>query len=304
MNTIEMAKIYQQELDKQVVVAAVTGFMEENAGQVKYNGGNEIKIPKISMDGLGTYDRSNGYTDGSVTLAYETHVLTQDRGRSFSIDTIDVNESNFVAAAGNLMSQFQATRVIPEIDAYRISKIASQAISAGKNTNGYVANASDILAQLKADIVAIKDVAGDIELVIMMATPVLAVLEQADQLTRFLNVGTLEKAGIETQVKSIDGNIILPVPSARMKTAYVFNDGKTAGQEAGGFAPADSARNVNWVIIPRHTPIAISKTDVIRIFDPMQNQAANAWKIDYRKYHDIFIPDNQLEVVKVNIKEV
>ena len=44
-NSIEYAKIYQSALDKVYKATAKTGWMEANAGMVKYNGGNEIKIP-------------------------------------------------------------------------------------------------------------------------------------------------------------------------------------------------------------------------------------------------------------------
>ena len=50
-----------------------------------------------------------------------------------------------------------------------------------------------------------------------------------------------------------------------MKTAYVFNDGKTTGQEKGGFKPDTAAKGINWIIIARRAPIAVSKTDKIRI---------------------------------------
>ena len=36
-------------------------------------------------------------------------------------------------------------------------------------------------------------------------------------------------------------------------------------------------------------PIAVSRTDKVRIFDPETNQSARAWAIDYRKYHDLWI---------------
>ena len=36
-------------------------------------------------------------------------------------------------------------------------------------------------------------------------------------------------------------------------------------------------------------------------FDPPTNQNANAWKIDYRKYHDLWIADNSMDGVFVNV---
>lgn len=302
-NVLEYAKIFQQELDKQVVAQATSGWMEANAGMVKYNGGNECKIPKLTMDGLGDYDRTNGFVDGSVTLEFETKTLTQDRGRTFQLDRMDVDETNFVATAGAVMGEFQRTLVIPEIDAYRYSSIASQAITKSAAVGGYVASATDILAKLKADINAIYDEVGEIPLVITMNMLIAAILDESKELQRQLNVIDFKRGEISTKVLAIDENPIIKVPSSRMKTKYVFKDGKTSGQEAGGFAPDATAKNINWIITPRTAPIAVSKTDNMRIFDPNTNQKADAWKLDYRKYHDLWIKDNQFKTIKVNIKE-
>ncbi|TDT63420.1 hypothetical protein [Fonticella tunisiensis] len=302
-NVLEYAKIFQQELDKQVVAEATSGWMETNAGLVKYNGGNEVKIPKMVMDGLGNYDRTNGFVEGSVTLEYETRTLTQDRGRTFQLDRMDVDETNFVATAAAVMGEFQRTKVIPEIDAYRYSSIASQAIAKGRAVGGYTASESDIIKKLKYDIAEIYDVAGEIPLVIILSGAIAQILDTSTELTKQLGVVEFTKGTINTKVKAIDEVPILKVPSARMKTAYVFNDGKTTGQTAGGFVPAAGAKNINWIICPRTAPIAVSKTDKIRIFEPDTNQKADAWKIDYRKYHDLWILDNQFDNIKVNIKE-
>ena len=59
-NTVEYAKVFQSELDRQICEGATSGWMEDNAGQVIYNGGKEIKLPKMSLQGLGDYDRDEG----------------------------------------------------------------------------------------------------------------------------------------------------------------------------------------------------------------------------------------------------
>ena len=302
-NVLEYAKLFQQELDKQVVAQATSGWMEANAGLVKYNGGNEVKIPILDMDGLGDYDRTNGFVDGSVNLSYETKTLTQDRGRTFQLDRMDVDETNFVATAANVMGEFQRTRVIPEIDSYRYSKIATDAIAKSAAVGGYAASEADILKKLKEDVYAIYDVAGEIPLVITMNMAIAMILENSTELSKQLSVLDFSQGEIKTKVKGVDDNPIIKVPSTRMKTKYVFNDGKTAGQTVGGFVPDVAAQNINWIIMPRTAPIAISKTDKIRIFEPDTNQKADAWKIDYRKYHDLWIKDNQFKTIRVNIKE-
>ena len=302
-NVIECAKIFQQELDKQVVAQATSGWMEANAGLVKYNGGNEVKIPKIGMDGLGDYDRAQGFVEGAVTLEYETKTLTQDRGRTFMLDRMDVDETNFVATAANVMGEFQRTKVIPEIDAYRYSSIATQAIAKNAAVGGYTPSETNILTKLKEDIYAIYDVAGEIPLVITMNMQVAAIIENSAELNKMLSVIDFTQGDVKTTVRAIDNNPIIKVPSLRMKTQYEFYDGKSTGQTAGGFVAHTNAKNINWIITPRTAPIAVSKTDNIRIFTPEQNQKADAWKIDYRKYHDLWIKDNQFNAIRVNIKE-
>lgn len=90
------------------------------------------------------------------------------------------------------------------------------------------------------------------------------------------------------------------VPSARLKTAYVFNDGKTTGQTGGGFTPASGALNINWIISSARAPIAVSKTDRMKIFDPVTNQNADAWLIEYRKFHELWVADNKIPAVRVS----
>lgn len=302
-NTIAYATLFQQALDKAAVANLTSGWMDANAGQVIYNGGKEVKIPKMNMDGLGDYDRANGFAQGSITLEYETKTMTQDRGRTFMLDSMDVNESNFVANATNAMGQFQKTKVVPEIDAYRYSKIAALAIAGKVASGGNTIDETNVLKLLKADITAIEDIVGDIPLVITMSTPIAAILDQNEKISKRLDVTEFTKGDVVTKVKSFDGHPIVKVPSARMKTSYTFYDGKTGGQTAGGFVAAEDAKDINWIITPMYAPIAVNKTDKVRIFDPNTNQDADAWKLDYRKYHDLWIMDEALKICRVNIKE-
>jgi hypothetical protein len=82
-----------------------------------------------------------------------------------------------------------------------------------------------------------------------------------------------------------------------MKTAYNFLSGAD-----GGFTPTASAKDINWLICPKTAPIAVSKTDNVKIIAPESNQFADAWDIDYRKYHDLFLPGSKRDVVAVSVK--
>jgi hypothetical protein len=301
INTLEMAKIFQTSLDKQMLVGATSGWMETNAGSVKYTGGDTVRMPEISTTGLARYDRDNGFNRGAVTLSYRDYKLTQDRGRTFHLDAMDVDESNFIAAAGNVMGEFQRLQVVPEVDAYRYSKIAALAKGATHETAAFTPDKDNILEQLDTELTKIQDIVGDGEpLVIIMATPVRTILNNVKNVQRYIDVAQFKAGVIDTKVRTYNDVPILSVPSARMKTAYVFNDGTTAGQEAGGFKADTAAKPINWIIMARRAPIAVSKTDKTRIFEPSVNQKADAWKLDYRKFHDLWIPNNRLAGVWVN----
>ena len=302
INTLEMAKIFQQSLDKQMGIEATSGWMESNAQNVKYNGGDTVRMPRISTTGMARYDRDNGFHQGAVTLTYDDYKLTQDRGRTFHLDSMDVDESNFIATAGNVMGEFQRLQVIPEVDAYRYSRIAALAKGASRTTDGFTPSETNILAQLDKEITDLQDTIGESEpLLILMATPIRTVLNNVKNIERHLDVTQFKAGAIDTKVKTYNEIPIFSVPSLRMKTAYVFNDGKTTGQEAGGFKADTGAKSINWIIISRRAPIAISKTDKVRIFAPDVNQKADAWKLDYRKFHDLWIPRNKLAGVWANI---
>lgn len=301
INTLQYSQQFQTVLDAQMLAGATSAFMEANAGQVKYDGGDTVHIPEISMQGLAKYDRDEGFNQGSVTLKFNPYKMTQDRGRTFQLDSMDVNETNFVATAGTVMGEFQRTQVIPEIDSYRYSKIAALATAENKVTTGFTPAVATILEKLEAEITEIQDVVGEDEgLIIVMSTKLRTILNNADKFNRYLNVAEFKNGSVNTTVKSFNDIPILGVPSARMKTAYVFNDGKTASQQAGGFKADTGAKDINWIIMPQRAPIAVSKTDKVRVFTPDVNQKADAWKIDYRKYHDLWIPKNRFAAIRVN----
>lgn len=299
INTLEYAKIFQSQLDRQIVEGATSGWMEDNAGQVKYSGGNEVKIPTISTQGLGDYDRDNGFVRGAVTLSYETYKMTQDRARTFSLDAMDVDESNFIANAGNVMGVFQTEHVIPEIDSYRYSRIFALAKAGGKVTEGYTVAKATVVEKLKADIQGIRNtVSLNADLVIIMSPITAGILSDALENSRRIDIGNFKQGEIDLTIKKFDGLPIIEVPSARLKTLYKKQDGKTVGQEAGGLVADTNAKDINWIITSKNVPIAVSKTDLTRIFTPMVNQQADAWKIDYRKYHDIWIPKQRLSLIR------
>lgn len=301
-NTLAYAEKLQTALDKKAEADLTSGWMDANAGQVIYHGGRDIKIPKMSFTGLKDYDRENGYPAGGVTLEYETMTMTMDRGTKFQLDEMDIDETNFVASASTVAGEFQRLEVVPEVDAYRYSKIAAECKT---NAVTYDVDPLTVLEALIEDIAAVVDEVGENEkLVISINALVKAQLEKLKEFKTIVAVDDFVRGEIRTKVRTINDVPLLPVPSTRMRDKYVFNDGKTDGQKDGGFAPADDAKQINWIVMPKRAPIAVCKQDKCRIFTPDQNKDADAWQVNYRKYHDIWVKDSYKDVIRTSIGKI
>ena len=303
LNTLQYAQILMQALDQKAIQTMATGWMDSNSGQVKYAGGNEVKIPTMSTQGLANYGRADqsGFVKGGATLSYNTYTMSQDRGRLFMLDRNDVDESNFIATATQVMNVFQDENVIPEIDAYRISKLASTAITLGTMVeDGYTPANSTIVEKIKNGIKDIRKQGYNGSLVCQISFDALMEVELA--MAGKLNSNTFSAGGFNTTCPSIDGVPLIPVPDNRMYTAITLNDGVTVGQEAGGYVKGTTAKDINFVLIPMTTPIAVTKQDNMRIFTPDINQSADAWQMDYRRYHELWVLENKKSSIYLNTK--
>ena len=123
-NSITLFKKYTDLLDEVYKNASVTSMLDGDMSLVQMGANtNEIIIPKISMDGLADYSRNGGYVGGDVTLTNETVKFNYDRGRRFTVDAMD-NEETAGVAFGKLSSEFIRTKVAPEMDAFRFAAYA------------------------------------------------------------------------------------------------------------------------------------------------------------------------------------
>ena len=145
MNNINKFKKYADMLDEVYKTSSKTGVLESGS-ELFRQGANasEIVIPKMSMDGLGNYSRNSGYLDGSVELTFETKPFTYERGRAFSVDAMD-NEETAGVAFGSLAGEFIRTKVIPELDAVRFAGYAAK----GTKKTETLTDAESILSAIR-----------------------------------------------------------------------------------------------------------------------------------------------------------
>ncbi len=295
-NSIAYASKLTEQLDKLFVQSAVTGFLTDNALRAKFVGAHTVLIPDMELSGLGDYDRANGFADGSVTVSNTSITLTQDRGRSFMLDAQDEDEAGAANLAGQVLGEFVRTKVVPEVDAYCLSKLAGIATDAAQTdtlASGETLDAN-VFALLQRLINKVRDNVGYDETLVAFVDPtVYDALMATPEISRYLRMDEFSKGEIHTQVHHIDNVAILPVPSSRMKTAYDYLDGTTSGETDGGFVPAADAGSIGALVMPKKGASLIRKTEKLRTFAPDQNQKADAYKFDYRLYYDLLVKKNQ-----------
>lgn len=295
-NNLEMAQLFQTKLDQQVAVASLTAYMEPNASQVVYTGGDTVKMPSLDVTtGLANYSRTEGYKQGDIDLKYESYKLTQDRGRAFQIDAMDVDESAFLATATNVMAEFQRKHVIPEIDAYRLAVIAGKAETGGYVTDGAAITDAQLLDALLDDLAAVEDRVGSTGLRVHMSATTRRRLAKSERAGSLFAPG-IQGGNLRARLETINDAAVVVTPQRCLSTGITMS-------ATDGWAPTVGKKRVNWLIVPEGKPMAVSKTDLPRIFDPITNQKANAWAIDYRKFHDIWVFKNQLGGFHVNTGE-
>ena len=154
-NAIETAKSYVPLLDEVYALAVLTSDLD-GAPELVQQGANanELIIPKMAMQGLADYSRNSGYVKGDVTMTNETVKCNFDRGRMFTIDTMDDLETAGLAF-GRLAGEFIRTKVAPELDAFRFASYS--AISGVGKREETLADGSAVIAALRAGITAMDE---------------------------------------------------------------------------------------------------------------------------------------------------
>lgn len=294
INTIATAEKFSSELDKAFVQKAVTGFLADNVLRAKFVGAKTVLIPNIDFVGLVDYDRDNGFNRAAVTVANEPFTMAMDRGRSLQIDREDIDETGVANLAGQVMGEYVRTKAVPEADAYVLSKLAGIANEKG-HVEPWVDNSPyQVFNKMVRNI---QDVVGyDEEIVAFVDSAAMAAIDNSAEFTRSITVSDFKQGDINLKVKSINGIALIPVSSARMKSAYDFVK-SASGPSEGGFAPDEAAKDIHMLVLPKKAASLVKKTEKMRIWTPEQNLNADAYKFDYRIYYDVFVKKSAIDSI-------
>lgn len=262
-NAINLAQQFVPVLDKVYKSACLTAVMDGSSELAKQGASaHELVIPTMEMDGLGDYSRNSGYAAGDVTLTYQTVECNFDRGRMFTVDAMDDQESAGIAF-GQLSGEFIRTKVAPELDAFRFASYASaEGIS---KASGSLTTGAAVVKAIRAAVTKMDEDEVAPESRYLFITPTLKGLVEDMETTQSRQV--------------MDGFAeVICVPQSRFYTAIT-----QAAGGAGGYTKAATGKNINFMILEKSALIQYPKHIAPKIVSPQDNPDADAWKFGYRQ---------------------
>lgn len=269
-----------------------------------------VKVLSILMDGLSDYYRVNheakanssayahdnsnnsagardGYRRGNTSATWELFKLEYDRGRQFLVDNMD-NEEMAGQVIANLLTEFVRTKVVPEVDAVRFSKITSKCNSTLGNLKTETINANTILQNFNSafEWLTEHEVPQD-EQVIYISPAVETLLLNSTELTKFITQGDFQsEKGITFHLKAYMGRPIVTVPSDRFYTNITVGDN--------GYYPSATSKVINYLVCSKKAIVPIVKLNKSKIWTPETQDDFDGFKVNLRIYHDVIIPKNKI----------
>lgn len=322
----EAIKKVTKRLDKIIEQETTTSFLNMNQDLLgEYRDDGIIDIPTITMDGLGDYDRANGFPQGDITLKFAPYQMQFDRGRQFDIDKVDDEERALIVSA-NLMAEFVRTKVIPEVDAIRYARLSA---NAGESVAETFTTPDAAVSSILTAEEFLQDHGKTLsECTLCVSSKTKTLMRRAQDYE-----GSWGQAP-NTNFQTFDEMTLNLVSGDRFYTAIETLDGMTSGEEIGGYrkatdryaltedteivagkayytlsgstytkvaspAVADIAtyyekvssagHSINYIAIHPEAAAALQRHNAIRYFSPEVNQKKNAHLFQYRLYHDLLV---------------
>lgn len=253
-----------------------------------------IKIPVVTTKGRkdGSRDTITGFSRNADN-DWETKTLENHREWDTLIHPQDVIQTNMVLSIQNATKVMNETQKFPEMDAYCISKIHTDAVAQGVSDDNTALTVENILSTFDSYMEAMDNARVPQTGRILYVTPtVKTLIKNAKDIVRNISVDS-NSTILNRNVSRIDEVEIISVPEELMKTVYDFSN---------GWAVGETAKQINMLLIH---PIAVL-TPVSYSFASMETPSAHS-KGKYLYYEesfeDVFILNQRKNAIKFNVAQ-
>jgi hypothetical protein len=269
-------------------------FIDINFSEAGY-----VKLMSMLMDGLSDYHRAGhgyeqeGYGKGSVSTEWEIFRLMYDRGTQFKVDNAD-NEEQAGQIVANLLTEFVRTKVIPEVDAVRFSRIAEKATTTLGNLVSETIEANKIIAGFNTAFEwQTENGVPSEDQIIFVSPKVMSLIRNTTELNKYIAQSDFTSGGVTFTLPTYDGRPIVQVPSSRFFTNVITG--------ANGYFAGANSKIINYIVASKKAIVPIVKIEKSKVFGPDVVQDFDGYKINFRMYHDLIIPKNKVVGAYVSV---
>lgn len=273
------AEQFEREIMQQYARELTSASLADNR-RVRFIDAQTIKVPTVTMSGYKDHVRDGSKNRGTIANTWQSFTLAHDRNIEFYVDEMDVDETHQALSAANITGEFNATQAIPELDAYRYSKLYTEFLAQGGTAVTTALTTANILSEFDKIMEAMDEAAVPESGRVLRVTPtVYTMLKNAENIDRSIDVSAARS--INRHVRGLDEVTIVKVPSDRMKTAYEFTE---------GWKPGSTAKQIHMILTHSSAIIAPVKVADVYLW-PKGNtpESAYGWLYQNRSYHDLFV---------------
>lgn len=316
--------VYKQE--------AVTSVLDANPKLLQFTGAKTVKIGKFQNGGLNDYYRNNnanglgdvrvpnpaldgiaptnfvgaadfGYQKSPARLTWEEFTLKCDRAAAFEIEYFD-NEESGDELVGLGVTEISRTTIVPEVDAYCLSKIAEYA---GKKVTESIG--TEPLAALNRAFLHYdeKEIPAD-DQIVFVNPKFMAALRNTSEVTKFLTQEDFSAGkDIRFKIEKYEGRTLITVSPDRLRTNVVLHNGGyhwATEQDVSAGRALGLSEEINFLMVAKSAVMHVVKYEKVKVISGEANLAArgfDGYTIFARIYHDVFVPDNKRVAIYLSV---
>jgi hypothetical protein len=220
---IQLASKFLPYVDEKFTTASKKSLLTNN--DFDWTGAHTIKVYKVTTADMNDYDRAGTGLNASrygaiqgLDATTEEFTLTKDRSFTFAIDKLDTDETVQQVQAASALERQVREVVIPEVDAYVYSVMATEA---GTKPAALTLTAANIYDEIiKANTALDNAEVPETGRIIVVTPDVYVLMKQSPDIVMETNIGNeLRLKGV---IAMVDGANVIKVPANRLPEGFGF----------------------------------------------------------------------------------
>lgn len=285
-------------VDKVFAVDSLTErLIGNNEVKVDFVGARTVKVFKLNLSGLTPYVRgghAGANVRGAVRSELETFTLSQERYIEIPLDKLDTLD-DAETVLGVASREIIRTKVVPEFDAYRFSKLASYTSTTYGNRVVEDINANEIIKKFNEAFKWMSDNKVSAKDQVLYVSPeIMLKIRSTEELYKRLTQSEY-KGEVSFTIEKYEGREIVEVPSDEFFTDIAIGE---------GYAPSSTSRAINFLLVDKKAPIIVKKLDFAKVFTSESGAYLGGFVgyiISNLYYHDLFVPENKIPAIYCSV---